>query len=146
MRGKNFMNDRENELSNVNSDVLAREAVKILVEKMGLDIKLFDVKGWTGITDYYVNLTGKSKTHVASLADDLCEHLASHGRRELRIEGKRGNGWILVDFGDVIVNIFDKESRTFYNFDRLLPQDNQIDITDIIAEVDKKLGVTEGEV
>lgn len=139
------MDEYKNEFSDVNSDTLAREAVKILIEKMGIDIKLFNVKETTNITDYYINLTGKSKTHVASLADDLCENLSNRGRKELRIEGKRGNGWILVDFGDVIVNIFDNESRTFYNLDRLLPRDGEIDISDIVAEVDAKLGFGEGK-
>ena len=80
-------------------------------------------------------------TNVAALADDICELIANRGRNELRIEGKRGNGWILVDYGDVIVNIFDKEYRTFYNFDRLLPTDGEVDITDLIAEVDVKLDI-----
>lgn len=132
---------RTDELKNTSSHELANEIVKILIEKKGLDIKLFDVKEGTGVTDYYVNVTGRSLTNVAALADDICELITNRGRNELRIEGKRGNGWILVDYGDVIVNIFDKESRTFYNFDRLLPSDGEIDITDLIAEVDAKLDI-----
>ena len=132
---------RTDELKNTSSHKLANEIVKILIEKKGLDIKLFDVKEGTGVTDYYVNVTGRSLTNVAALADDICELIANRGRNELRIEGKRGNGWILVDYGDVIVNIFDKEYRTFYNFDRLLPTDGEVDITDLIAEVDVKLDI-----
>lgn len=132
---------KNEDLKNASSEILAREAVKILIEKKGLDIKFFDVKEGTGVTDYYINATGRSFTHVASLADDLCDLLSNRGRNELRMEGKRGNGWILVDYGDVIVNIFDKESRTFYNFDRLLPIDGEIDISDLVAEVDAKLNV-----
>ena len=132
---------RTDELKNTSSHELANEIVKILIEKKGLDIKLFDVKEGTGVTDYYVNVTGRSLTNVAALADDICELITNRGRNELRIEGKRGNGWILVDYGDVIVNIFDKESRTFYNFDRLLPSDGEVDITDLIAEVDAKLDI-----
>ena len=132
---------KTDELKNASSEILAKEAVKILIEKKGFDIKLFDVKEGTGITDYYVNVTGRSMTHVASLADDLCELLGNRGRFELRIEGKRGNGWILVDYGDVIINVFDKESRTFYNFDRLLPTEGEIDISDLVAEVDAKLDI-----
>ena len=132
---------KTDELKNATSDSLAKEAVKILIEKKAIDVKLFDVKEGTGITDYYVNATGRSFTHVASLADDLCELLSNRGRNELRIEGKRGNGWILVDYGDVIINIFDKESRTFYNFDRLLPTDGELDISGLVAEVDAKLNI-----
>lgn len=132
---------KTDELKNATSDSLAKEAVKILIEKKAVDVKLFDVKEGTGITDYYVNATGRSFTHVASLADDLCELLSNRGRNELRMEGKRGNGWILVDYGDVIINIFDKESRTFYNFDRLLPTDGELDISGLVAEVDAKLNI-----
>ena len=132
---------KTDELKNATSDNLAKEAVKILIEKKAIDVKLFDVKDGTGITDYYVNATGRSFTHVASLADDLCELLSNRGRNELRMEGKRGNGWILVDYGDVIINIFDKESRTFYNFDRLLPSESELDISTLVSEVDAKLNI-----
>lgn len=132
---------KTDELKSASSDVLSREIVKILIEKKANDIKLFDVKEGTGITDFYINVTGRSNTHVASLADDVCELISNKGRNELRVEGKRGNGWILVDFGDVIINVFDKESRTFYNFDRLLPTDGEIDISDLVAEVDAKLNI-----
>ena len=132
---------KTDELKNTTSDILANEAVKILIEKKALDIKLFDVKNGTGITDFYINATGRSLTHVAALADEMRELLSNRGRSELRIEGKRGNGWILVDYGDVIINIFDKESRTFYNFDRLLPADGEKDISPLVAEVDEKLNI-----
>ena len=134
-------NIRTDELKNASSDVLSHEIVKILIEKKAIDVKLFDVKEGTGVTDFYINATGRSNTHVASLADDICELIAQRGRNELRVEGKRGNGWILVDYGDVIVNVFDKESRTFYNFDRLLPAEGEQDISNLIAEVDAKLDI-----
>lgn len=134
-------NIRTDELRNASSDVLSNEIVKILIEKKAIDVKLFDVKEGTGVTDFYINATGRSNTHVASLADDICELIAQRGRNELRVEGKRGNGWILVDYGDVIVNVFDKESRTFYSFDRLLPAEGEQDISKLIAEVDAKLDI-----
>jgi ribosome-associated protein len=129
------------ELKNASSEVLAKEIAKILIEKKASEIKLFDAKEGTGITDYYVNATGRSQTHVAALADDVCELISNKGRNELRIEGKRGNGWILVDFGDVIVNVFDKESRTFYSLDRLMPAETEIDIANLYDEVDAKLNI-----
>ena len=134
-------NIRTDELRNASSDVLSNEIVKILIEKKAIDVKFFDVKEGTGVTDFYINATGRSNTHVASLADDICELIAQRGRNELRVEGKRGNGWILVDYGDVIVNVFDKESRTFYSFDRLLPAEGEQDISKLIAEVDAKLDI-----
>ena len=124
-----------------NSEILAKEAVKILLEKKGGAISLFDVRESSSLTDFYINVTGRSTTHVASLADDVAFLLEERGRCALRVEGKRGNSWILVDFGDLIVNVFDKQSREFYNLDRHFSEENKLDISELVLEVDKKLGV-----
>lgn len=129
------------ELKGVSSEVLAGEAVKQLLEKKALDVKLFYVKETTSITDYYVNATGRSSTQVAALADELVDNFSDRGRNSLRVEGRQGGAWILVDYGDVIINIFDKASREFYNLDRHLPEDSEVDISPLAAEVDKKFDI-----
>ena len=134
-------NTKINDLKNAESQVLAKEAVKVLLEKKALDVKLFNVKEKTSVTDYYVNATGRSSTQVASLADDVAHLLGERGRSPLRIEGRGANAWLLVDYGDVIVNVFDKPSREFYSFDRHLPEDSMEDISELIAEVDKKFDI-----
>ena len=133
--------ERTDELKNATSEQLAKAVVKILIEKQGIDVRLYDVRDTAAITDFYVIATGKSSTHVSSLADDVDYNIELQGKSAERIEGKRGNSWILVDYIDVIVNIFDKESRDFYNFERLMPADGLVDISDIIAEVDKKFDI-----
>ena len=133
--------DQNNDLKHAEAELLAFEAVKLLIEKLGIDVKMYDVKEHTSVTDYYVNVTGQSLTHVASLADDLVDAFSLRGMDALRVEGKRGNSWILVDFGVLIVNIFDSEARGFYNFDRLLPAESEKSIEDAIRAVDSKLGV-----
>ncbi len=120
---------------------LARKAVAVLIEKKALDVTLYSVGEESSVTDYYVNATGRSSTQVGSLADDVTFEIEKLGRKELRIEGRAGNAWLLVDYGDVIINIFDKPSREFYNFDRLLPESGKTDISDIIEEVDKKFQI-----
>ena len=138
--------NRNDTLKNATSSELARAAAAILIEKKGIDVRVFKVIEKSPITDYYVNVTGRSSAQVASLADELAYKISLCGRDAARIEGKRGNAWILVDYGDVIVNVFDKESRAFYNLDRLLPDDSEIDISDIVAEVDKKFDINNREV
>ena len=133
------------DLINCDSTTLAREAVKVLLEKKALDVKLFDVREKSGITDYYINVTGRSMTQVASLADDIDDKLSERGRGANRIEGKRGNGWILVDFGDLIINVFDRSSREFYNLDKHFPEDSIVDISDLVTEVDKKFEIKSEE-
>lgn len=129
------------DLVNVDSGTLAREAVKILIEKKAIDVALFDVREKSSITDYYINVTGRSSTQVAALADDVDGKLSERGRGANRIEGKRGTNWILVDFGDLIINVFDREARSFYNLDRHFPEDSRIDISDLVKEVDEKLNI-----
>jgi len=131
-------NKRNDELKLAPAEILAAEAVKVLLEKKALDVRLFDVTGKTSVTDFYVNATGRSSMQVSALADYVDELLSDRGREPLRIEGRAGNAWILVDYGDVIVNIFDKQSREFYNFDRHLPEGAEVDISELVAEVDKK--------
>ena len=136
-----MVENKTNELCGASSETLAREVAKILLEKKALDVRLFNVTDKTSVTDFYVNATGRSSTQVSSLANDVAELISAKGRDELRVEGRSGNAWILVDYGDVIVNVFDKPSREFYDFDRHLPAESQIDISDLEAEVDAKLDV-----
>ena len=124
---------------------LARAAVAVLVEKKALDVRLFEVGEENPITDFYINATGRSSTQVASLADEIVYKLGLLGRDTSKIEGRRGNAWILVDYGDVIVNVFDRESREFYGLDRLIPAETERDISDIVSQVDKKLEINKTE-
>lgn len=125
-------------LTNATSLELAEAAVKVLLKMKGIAVKLFCVKESSSITDYYITVTGRSKTHVASLADEVVYQLEEGGRNVNRVEGKRGDSWILVDYIDVIVQIFDSESRSFYDFDRLLSQSELVDISHIDQELDNE--------
>lgn len=138
-------NIKTDELKSVGSDTLAREATKLLIEKKALGVRLYKVTDVTSITDYYLNVTGRSSTQVSALADELMDKLSMRGKDALRVEGKRGGAWVLVDYGELIVNVFDKESRDFYDFDRLLPADTEIDISDLVSEVDKKFELNKAE-
>ena len=129
------------DLLDASAETLAKETVKLLLEKKAINVTLFNVIEKTSVTDYYVNATGRSSTNVAALADDVADEMEKRGRRALRVEGRGANSWLLVDFGDVIVNVFDRASREFYNFDKHLPEDSAVDITDLVAEVDAKFDI-----
>ena len=137
------MENKSYHLKNCESELLAKEAVKVLLEKKALDVRLFCVKESSGITDYYVNATGRSSTQVSALVGYLTEKLSEGGRDELRIEGRQANSWLLVDYSDVIVNVFDKPSREFYGFDRHLPEGSEVDISPLVAEVDAKYDINQ---
>ena len=120
---------------------LAKTAVEILIEKKGIDVSLYDVSCESPLTDYYINVTGRSFIHVSSLADNVACELVKHGIKYPKFEGKRGDGWILLDFGDVIINIFDRPSRQFYDLDRLFDKEKLVDISDIIKKIDNKFTI-----
>ena len=135
--------DEKNIAKNQDSLAVARRAAMILIEKKAIDVAMFDVKESSSVTDYYINATGRSSTNVAALADDVDVMLSKEGISPLRVEGRRGQSWILVDYGDVIVNVFDRASRDFYNFDRHLPEGSKMDITDLVREVDAKFDLNQ---
>ena len=132
----------ENNDVNINeSKTLAEKIVSVLLEKDGLDVKMNYVKDTSSVTDYYVNVTGRSSTNVMALADEVVYQVELLGREPDHIEGRDGRAWVLVDYTDVVLNVFDKQSREFYNFDRLLPEESLVDISHIIAEVDAKFDI-----
>ena len=129
------------DLKNCDSKALAEKIVSVLLEKGGIDVKLFYVREGSSITDYYINVTGRSSTNVMALADEVLYQISLLGREDDHTEGRDGRAWILVDYGDVVLNVFDRESREFYNFDRLLPAESLVDISHIVAEVDAKFDI-----
>ena len=134
-------NIKQKDLKGAQSERIANEAVKLLLEKKAKDVKLYDVKDKTSVTDYYINATGRSSTHVGSLSAEVADLLAERGAEYLHIEGRAGNAWILIDYGDVVINVFDRPSREFYDFDRLQPAGSEVDIAPLIAEVDEKMKI-----
>ena len=132
------MENQNTILKNASSYDVACAAIKALLKMKGSAIKLFCVKDTSSVTDYYITVTGRSKTQVSALAEEVVYQLGLSGRDVARVEGKRGDSWILVDYIDVIVQVFDKESRSFYDFDRLLAEAEQIDISHIEEELDNE--------
>ena len=97
----------------MNSLEKAEAIGKVLLEKKGTDILRIDVKEKTILADYYIIATGRSLTHVRSLAENLEEEMDKQGVSPLRREGVREGRWAVLDYGDVIVHVFNDESRLF---------------------------------
>ena len=137
--------NKTNVLEKADSLTLAKAVASVLIEKKAIDVRVYNAGEGNSVTDYYVNATGRSSTNVMALADEVTYKIGLQGRSELRVEGRAGKSWLLVDYGDVIVNIFDRPSREFYNFDRLFSEDALVDISDVIAEIDKKYEINNTE-
>ena len=86
--------------------------------KKGKDIRVLETDGVTTLADYFVLCSGSSAPQLKALADAGEKAMKDHGILPHHVEGHRGGTWILQDYGDVVVHVFDKEARAFYDLDR----------------------------
>ena len=98
---------------------MAAIAVKALEEKKGKDIKVIDIHEVSVIADYFVIASGSNLNQVEALKENVEEKLGKAGYEPKQIEGSRNSSWILMDYGDMIVHIFDEENRLFYDLERI---------------------------
>ena len=94
-------------------------AAKTLADKKGQDIVVIDIQGKAAFADYFVICSGTSERQINSLTDDVEEAFAKEGLLVKSIEGKQNSGWILMDFGDIIINLFTKEMREKYSIEKV---------------------------
>ena len=110
----------------------ARNIVKILDNKKAIDLELIQTQELTIVSDYFIIASGTSNTHVRALADEVEEEMRKLGVEPDHIEG-RATGWILLDYGCVLVHVFDPQSRDYYNLERLWGDAAKVDISDIVT-------------
>lgn len=111
----------------------AKLAVKALDDKQAVDIRLLKTGDVTVLADYFIICTANSTPHVRTLYDEVDMRLSAAGLPPIRREGSRNSTWLLLDFGCLIVHIFQKETRDFYGLERLWSDAQEIDIAEIEA-------------
>ena len=111
---------------------LTKAIAKVLDKKKALDIKAIHITEYSIVADYFIVASGTSNTHVKSLADDVEFELKQQGVEPDHIEG-RATGWILLDYGSVIVHVFTPESREYYNLERLWSDAQSVDLSDVVT-------------
>ncbi len=116
----------------MNSYEQAVMIAKALNSKKGIDIQIIEIGDISVLADYMVIATGTSSTHVKALADEVEYKLDEAGISVSHIEGYRSNTWILLDYIDVLVNVFSDEAREFYDLERLWQDGKPIDLTNIV--------------
>ena len=116
---------------------VAKIAVRALDAKKAEDIKLLETKDLTVLAEYFIICTAMSTTHIKTLSDEVQKILEENGEKTLRTEGLRSGGWILVDFGCVVVHLFLKDIRGFYSLERLWVDAATLDVDAILQENDK---------
>ncbi len=106
-------------LENATPLEIARAVETFLDNKKGRNIKVLHVEDVTSIADYFVVCTATSNTHVKALSGEVEYQLERRGVRAYHIEGRDNSSWVVLDFSNVIVHIFNREARDFYNLDKL---------------------------
>ena len=112
----------------MNIDTIWQSAVHTLDEHKATDITVLSVGAITSIADYFLIASGGSANQVRSLADYVEEALAKQEMRPLRNEGYQSGDWITLDYGDVMIHIFRRETRDFYDLERLWVDATDVDI------------------
>ena len=107
--------------------------VKTLDSKRGEDIQAIKISDLTILADYFVIVNGTSNTHTRALADEVEFQLSQQGIEPDRRESDTGNTWIILDYGDIIVHAFYKDTRDFYKLEGLWADGEQIDISGLIV-------------
>lgn len=98
---------------------LARRAVDVLADHKAADIVLLDIGKMASFADYFVICSGTSDRQVKALTDTLTEALENEGVRAKRVEGTPETGWVLLDYADVVVHIFNSPTRDYYRLERI---------------------------
>jgi ribosome-associated protein len=103
--------------------------------KKAFDILILDIRGFTSIADYFVICSGSNTTQVDAIADSIGHVLAKVGIRYSHVEGANEAKWILMDYGDVVVHVFEEQTRTFYSLEKLWGEAPRIPVTNRPGEL-----------
>lgn len=110
---------------------MARQAIRALEDKKAEDIHVIDISEVSVVADYFIIANGSNRSQIQAMADNVQEMLGRAGYAMRQVEGYNTANWILMDFGDVIVHIFDKENRLFYNLERIWRDGKAIEYTEL---------------
>ena len=113
------------------SQELAGIAYDAMEEKKAIDIKLINIESISTLADFFIIASGSNRNQVQAMADEVEERLSKIGVEPKHIEGYRTANWILMDYGDLVIHIFDEENRLFYDLERIWRDGNLVDRTAI---------------
>jgi ribosome-associated protein len=98
---------------------VAKAALQGVMDTKGEDAALFKVGEFVGYTDYILVATGRSNRQLKSMADEVEKRVTALGEKVVGIEGKDHGGWVLIDFGTIVVHLFQEDIREYYQLDKL---------------------------
>lgn len=114
-------------MAQMESKEMAKLVIAALEDKKAEDIKVIDISEVSVIADYFIIANGTNRSQIQAMSDNVEETLGKAGVHAKQIEGYQNANWVLLDFNDVIVHIFDKENRLFYDLERIWRDGKMID-------------------
>lgn len=114
----------------MNSKIVAEQIANLIFNKKGYDVKIIDLQKIASFADYFVICSADSDTQVRAIADEIDKKLRDEGIKCWHKEGLTALSWVLMDYVDVVVHIFKKESREFYNIEKLWGDAPTYDVED----------------
>lgn len=118
-------------MENIVSKEMAKIVINALEEKKAEEIRAIDISEISVIADYFIIANGSNRNQVQALADNVDEMLQKANYSSKQVEGYDGANWILMDYGDIIVHLFSKEDRLFYDLERIWRDGKIIDINNL---------------
>lgn len=101
------------------AEAVARLAARAALDKRAVDLVVLDLQGMSSLADFFLVCTGRSTAQMDTIAEAIAVTLRAEGIRVRHREGTAESGWLLLDYGDVVVHIFGEEARAFYGLERL---------------------------
>lgn len=111
-------------------DERMRRALFAAAEKKAMDLTVLDLRGVATFTDFFILATGANKRQMQAITDEIVEELKRHGSPAARVEGYQAAEWILVDYGDFIVHVFDEKARRFYDLEYLWREAKRLNVSE----------------
>lgn len=110
---------------------LAKTACHALSEKKVEELRIIDISEISPLADYFIIATGANNNQIQAMVDAVEEELAKTGHTAKQIEGNRNSTWILMDYSDIIVHIFSKEDRLFYDLEKIWTDGKKIEVEEL---------------
>jgi ribosome-associated protein len=102
-------------------------AARVAADNKARDILVLDMRGITPLYDFFVLASGSTRRHIRNLSEEIDAALTADGDRRLGIEGNESGKWVVQDYGDLVVHLFDPEARRYYALEELWPDAAKID-------------------
>ena len=113
------------------SKELAKLACDALDDKKALEIKVINIENVSTLADYFIIASGTNHNQVQAMADNVDETLGRAGYQPKQIEGYQNANWILMDYRDIVIHIFDEENRLFYDLERIWRDGTVVEVEDL---------------